>query len=141
MAADTGNGTTVAFTTSTFTASIVSIQIGERTIEALDVSHLLTSGDRELIPGDLITNAPWTLNFIADVTASSKFTLEPGTVDTLTITLPEQIEAGDPPTIAATGIVLSCKWPDLENDAVQMGSIQFQPNGGTGPTFTQDAGS
>lgn len=142
MAADTGNGTSIAFTTgSGFIPSVVSVQIGERSIETLDVSHLGTTGDRDLIPGDLITNAPWTINFIADSTDSDKFTLTPGTVDTLTITLPEQVEAGNPPTIAATGIVTSVKWPDLANDEVQMGSFQFQPNGGTGPTFTEDAGS
>lgn len=152
MAADSGNAATVTFGSWTFTAAIISITPGEESREALDVSHLGTTSYRQFIPGDLVDASEWVFTYIQDSTDADK-TLPPnptsgtadgmGARDTVTITLPEQISAGDPPTFVFTGFVTSRTLAPLENDTVQVGTFSIKPDGGfnsgTVPVFTEDA--
>lgn len=139
MAADTGNGTTLTHAAATFIANIISITPGEETREALDVSHLGTSNQREFIPGDLRDAGEFTVTYIQDVTDSDK-SLPPMTgAELWTITLPNQGSAGAA-TITFTGFVTSRQLAPLENDTVQVGTFSIKPDGGaTELTFTEDA--
>lgn len=152
MAADTGNGTTVTFGAWSFVGNIISITPGDETREALNVSHLGTTNYHQFIPGDLVDAGEWTFTYIQDSTDADK-TLPPdptsgtadgmGVRDTVTITLPEQIDAGNPPTFVFTGFVTSRQLAPLENDTVQVGTFSIKPDGGynsgTVPVFTEDA--
>lgn len=137
MAADSGNGATIAHTAGTFIASIINIQPGSRARPALDVSHLGTSDDREFIPGDLFDNSEWTVTYIQDITDSDK-TVPPEAVETWTVTYPEQTGAGVAPTYAGTAFITSHTMAELANDTVQVGQFTLKWDGATGPAFTQD---
>lgn len=139
MAVDTGNGATVAFTTGSFTAAIISVEPGGKSRETLDASGLATTGDAEMEPGDLWRHEPWTVNYFVDPTAAAK-TEPPLAKDTLTVTLPSQT-GGTDATYAGTGFVINVQPPTLENDNLMRGSFQFQFDGKTGPTFTAEAGA
>lgn len=153
MSAGTGNGATATFAAWSFTASIISITPGEESRESLNVSSLATSsGYHEFIPADLVDAGEWVFTYIQDVTDADK-TLPPdptsgtadamGARDTVTITLPEQIDAGNPPTFVFSGFVTSRTLASLENDTVQIGTFSIKPDGGynsgTVPVFTEDA--
>lgn len=142
MAAGTGNGTTLTHAAATFIANIISITPGEQTREALNVSHLGSVSNHEFIPGDLIDSGEFTVTYIQDVTDSDK-TLPPMIgAELWTITLPEQVPAGNPPTITFTGFVTSRQLAPLENDTVQVGTFTIKPDGVTTDlTFTEDAAS
>lgn len=137
MAYDTGNGTTLAFTSGSFTARITSIEPGSKSREALDSSGLDTTGDAEMDPGDLWRHDAWTVNYLVDVTDAAK-TEPPVGVDTLTITAPSQAVGSDA-TWAGTGFVKSIQSPTLENDQLMSGSFEWQFDGKTGPAFTAEA--
>lgn len=142
MAVDTGNGTTCALTTgSAFVPLITSIDVGEQTLGEIDASHLGTTGYMEKVKQDLIDAGSVTINFLADSTDSDKFAPPIGAAaaDTLTITLPEQVDANNAATIAGTGFISSWKPPEFVNNELQRGSFTFTWDGYTGPTFTEDA--
>lgn len=152
MPADSGNGTTVTFASWSFTADIISITPGDESREALDVSHLGTSDYRQFIPGDLVDASEWVFTYIQDATAVEKsWPPDPtddtadgmGARDTVTITLPEQLDPGNPPTFTFSGFVTSRSLAPLENDTVQIGTFSIKPDGGfnsgTAPKFTEDA--
>ena len=137
MALDTGHGAVIAFTSGTFSAVVTSIEPGAKSREALDASHLATSGDAEMIPGDLWRHDVWTVNYLVDPTAAAK-TEPPTGVDTLTITLPNQGSAGAA-NYAGTGFVTTIQPPSLATDTIMAGSFGWQFDGYTGPTFTHDS--
>lgn len=62
-ATDVGTGTSIVFGTSAFTANIDSIDWSGITREAINASHLGTTGDHEFIPGDLVDNGEIGLEF------------------------------------------------------------------------------
>lgn len=141
LVGDTGNGATFTLTTQTAANSykIQSIQIGEQTLDMLDVSHLGTSSVQERIASDLMKPGPLTVNFIFNATATA-LTIT-GLVDTATVTLP--VASTQTTTTGATytgsGVVASLKLPDLANGTVQVGTIKFEFDGDTGPTFARGA--
>lgn len=139
LVGDTGNGATLTLTTQTAMNSykIESIQIGEATLDMLDVSHLGTSTDQERIASDLRKHGDWTINVIHLPTATA-VTIT-GLVDTATITLPvystQTTTTGA--TLAASGVITSVKLPDLANGQVMKSAYKFAPDGDTGPTYTR----
>lgn len=138
---DTGNGTTFTLTTQTAANSykVESIQIGEITVDMLDVSHLGTSGDMERIASDLRKHGDWTITCIKNhaATAVTVTMLQ----DTATITFPVQSTqtTTTAANLAASGVVTSWKLPDLNNGVVQKEVFKFSPDGDTGPTYTRGA--
>lgn len=139
MAYDTGNGTTLAFTSGAFTARITSIEPGPKTREALETSGLDTQDDAEFIPGDLWRWEDWTVNYLVDPTDASK-TEPPEAVDTMTVTPPSQTPGTDA-TWAGTGFTTSIQPPTFENDQIMSGSFDWKWDGMTGPVFTAEAAS
>jgi hypothetical protein len=129
MAADTGNGATL--TRSGFTVDIVSISIGNQTIDMLDKSLLSTTGFAEKMSADLADAGTFTVEVQFDVT-DADIALGGAAVST-TITFPG---TGTPATLAGTAILSDKKLPDLMNNEIMIASYTFTWDGVTGPTFT-----
>ncbi len=130
--ADTGNGAT--FTRSGFTVDIVSISIGDQTIDLLDTSTIATTGFAEKIAADLADAGEFTIEYLFDAT-DADVTLGGAAVSS-TITFPLVGGSGTAATLAGTAICTTKKFPDLMNNELQMGSSTFTWDGVTGPAFT-----
>lgn len=130
--ADTGNGATL--TRSGFTVDIRSINIGEQTIDLLDISVLSTTGFMEKISADLADAGSFTVEYLFDAT-DADVTLGGAAVST-TITFPVVGGSGTAATLAGTAICTGKKFPDLQNNELQVASATFSWAGGTGPAFT-----
>lgn len=143
MAATTGNSATLAFSeATTHVLQIVSISPGSESIEALETSHLGTSGSKTFIPSDLIETPEGT----AEVLFPVGFAMPtPGTTHTVTITFPQDsantaTTGVTKATLAGTGFITMREFPEVVNDQVMRANIGWKLNGGTGPTFTPEAG-
>lgn len=153
MGLDTGHGTTIAFTGFSgnppgFSVAPIAVSIGEMVREKLKTSTLATTFFHTYVPGDLVEPPEIEVRYYFDSTVDDQpfthatpanaliFDPIPGT---LTITLPEQVAAGNPPTFAGTGFLVMAKFPDMETDVVQEAMIRFAFDGETGPTWTKDA--
>ena len=129
--ADTGNGATL--TRSGFTVDIVSISIGEQTIDLLDISLISTTGFMEKISADLADAGSFTVEYLFD--ASDADVTLGGAAASTTITFP--LNGGSTAaTLAGTAICTSKKYPDLQNNELQTASATFSWDGVTGPAFT-----
>jgi hypothetical protein len=139
LVGDTGNGATFTLTTQTAAASLKvdQIQIGEITLDMLEVSTLSTSDFKEMIASDLKNTPELTVSYVYSASATAVTCT--GSVDTATVTFP--IGSGQTSTTGAiftgTGIVTSFKLPDLQNGNVMKGQIKFKFDGDTGPTYTR----
>ena len=132
---DTGNGATVTFATSSLTLAILSIQIGEQTIDMLDVSTLATTSDQEMIASDLKKTPEVTLNvlFVASATAP----VVGAAAETMTVTLPLFTGTTTAANLAGTAQFTSFKLPDLKNGEIMASQVKWKYNGDTGPTYTK----
>ncbi len=141
LVGDTGNGATFTLTTQTAMNSykIESIQIGEITLDMLDVSVLSTSGDMERIASDLRKHGDWTLTCVKNHAATAVTVI--GAQDTATVTFPvfPTQTTTTAANVAASGYITSWKLPDLNNGVVQKEVFKFSPDGETGPTYTRGA--
>jgi len=139
LVGDTGNGATFSLTTQTAATSLKvdQIQIGEITLDMLDVSTLSTSDFQEMIASDLKATPELTISY--NHSASATAVTVTGLVDTATITFPvlssQTTTTGA--TFTGTGVVTSFKLPDLQNGQVQKGQIKFKFDGDSGPTYTR----
>lgn len=142
MADTTAHGATLALGTSSWSQSIVAITPREQTRDSLDTTHLGTSGDfMTSKPADLADPGGVDWEYVAD-SLSADWEFPVNTVaETLTITLPEQNDAGDPPTLVATGFADSWTPPVLQTSVLMRGNAGFKFDGETGPTWTEDATS
>lgn len=132
---DTGQGATVTFATSALTLAVTQIQIGEITIDMLDVSTLATTDFMEKIASDLKKAPEVTLTFV--FVASANFPGVGGAAETMTITLPLLTGGTVAANLAGTAQFTSAKLPDLQLGKIQTGTCKFQYNGDTGPTYTK----
>jgi hypothetical protein len=139
LVGDTGNGATFTLTTQTAAASLKvdQIQIGEITLDMLEVSTLSSSDFKEMIASDLKNTPELTVSYVYSASATAVTCT--GSVDTATVTFP--VGSGQTSTTGATftgtGIVTSFKLPDLQNGNVMKGQIKFKFDGDTGPTYTR----
>lgn len=133
--ADTGNG--ASFTKSGFTRDIVSISIGEQTIDMLDVSLLSSTGYMKKIAADLADAGTFTIEVLADG-ADAASTLG-GAAATSTITWPLQSGESTAADIEGTAVLSGYKPPDFMNNELQTEQYTFTWDGATGPTFTASA--
>jgi hypothetical protein len=83
-APDLGNGTTVTFGTSSFTANITGVSWGGISRESINTSHLGTTTDHTFIPGDLVDNGEVSLTIQYDGTVSPPI-ITNGAAETVTI--------------------------------------------------------
>ena len=130
--ADTGNSATL--TRTGFTVDIRSITIANQTIGLLDVSIISTTGFMEKISADLADAGSFTVEYLFDAT-DADVALGGAAVAT-TITFPLVGGSGTPATIAGTAICTDKKFPDLQNNELQVAQATFTWDGVTGPAFT-----
>jgi hypothetical protein len=136
--ADTGQSATIAGT-GLVTTEIT--KIGELTIEtdALEITHLGTTGMKRMRPSDLRAAPTVELEFnwlgaAPPVTTAMIPTSEPYAGVTATITYPSG--AG---SVAGTVFVKSVKFPNCAIGEIMKGSYVIQFDGATAPAFTTTA--
>lgn len=132
---DTGNGATATFGTSSLSLAITNIQIGEISIDMLDVSTLATTDFEEMVSSDLKKAPEVTLNvlFVASATAP----VVGGAAETMTITWPLFTGTTGAATLAGTAQFTSFKLPDLQNGQIMSAQVKWKFNGDTGPTYSK----
>lgn len=132
MPADTGNGATIALSTTGAVGNIRNIGEIATELGKLEVSHLGTLVNKEYIPDDLEEPGQVELEVEFDGTKSLPAR---GVVETATITYP-QPDGFYSPVHAGTGFITKVSTPQLANGSVQISKITFAFDGKTGPTFT-----
>lgn len=131
--ANTGNGSTVVFATSGFTAKYIEIGGMNESIPVLDNSGLSTTGHAEKCPGDLIDHDAITLRYFYAPNARQPLT---GVVETATFTLAPIAGQTVGATLSGTGFFSSRTGPTLANNQIWEGQGTWQFDGNTGPTYT-----
>lgn len=132
---DTGNGATCTFATSSLSLAITKIQIGEQTIDMLDVSTLATSGDQEMIASDLKKAQEVTVTALYVGTAT--LPVVGAAAETMTVTMPLFTGTTTAANLAGTAQFTSSKLPDMENGVLMQYQFKWKYNGDTGPTYTK----
>lgn len=136
---DTGNGATL--TRSGFTVDIVSMSLGNRTMETLDISLLSDSTWVQKIAADLADAGTLTVEYNFDATGGSGELPSPGgAAVATTVTFPIHTSGNtNAATLAGTTILTDVKPPDFANNELQRASATFTFDGVTGPTFTGES--
>lgn len=132
---DTGNGATLVMSGTALTnVRIKSIQIGEITIDALDVSTLATTAFMEEIQSDL-AKAPEVTVTCVHVTSATLPVID-AVPQTCTISFPLQVGNILAANFAGTGFYTSIGLPQLANGEIQELTFKFKFDGDTGPVYT-----
>lgn len=133
--ADTGNGATIAYATTTFAVKVRDIVLPSHSRDPLDASTLDTTGFEKSIQGDLTKRPMLKVRFLWDT-----FYAIPSlssTPETVTVTLPQRTGESSAATYAGTAFFQNVQFPTLANGTVQEGSMDIVFDGGTGPTWTK----
>jgi hypothetical protein len=138
---DTGQGATITFSSTTFAARVVSINLGKWSMGRLDDSVLATTGFRKYIANDLTDHdeIEVTMRFPTKLTLP---TLGGTTTQTMTITFPLRTGPGGETTaatLAGTGFFSELGFPTLALGQIQEGTYKISFDGSTGPAFTASA--
>ena len=133
---DTGLGASITF--SGLVAPWTSIEFGGQTIEALDASSLASTGFIEKLVSDLADAGTVTVQYHWD-TADDILTI--GTTSSLTVTFPKRTGEATAANMAGTAIVTDVTPPALHRGEIQVGSVTFEWDGYTGPTYTKGVAS
>jgi len=129
--ADTGNGTTVTFGTSSFTAAIDSVEWGGMERPAINTSHLGTTSYETFMPGDMVDPGEVTLNIQYDPDAQPPIA---GAAETITIRYPTPSGGSAGATHVGTGFVTKFTPGNAKNNELMMGSVTIKFSGSI--TFT-----
>lgn len=131
---DLGYGATFAMGTSTFTAAIRSITVGDETRETVNASHLTTATVHRLLVGDLYSPPAVDIEYIWSSTTGKRPPFAPE--ETITVTLP------DTSTLIGKGAFTARGGPNLEIEGLMVGTGTMQFTGldsagtGAGPVLT-----
>ncbi len=135
----TGQGVTIAFSTSSFTASMHMIGGTERTRPAVEDTDLsiAANSERTYIPHDLIEAG----EFVARFEWNQSFSVYPpltAATETITITYPMRSGESTAATLAGTGFLIRDKSADIEvnQSGVIEGEYTVKWDGKTGPAYT-----
>lgn len=130
---DVGTGTTVAWGTSTtFTAKVTGIQLGNESVPVIDVTNMSTTAYREKMKGDL--KEPLQVTVEIDYNPSLTYPLA-SAAETVTITLP--IPAGGTTGATIAGTAFMSSWDaTVPLEEKMTGTYVIQFDGFTGPTYT-----
>jgi len=138
-AVDIGTGATLTFSESTLALNWTSISVGEISRDVIDTTHLGTTGQKTAMNGDLINHSAITIDFQWDnengpgLSASS----DP---EQLTITWPQSLEnTTSAATYIGTGFITKIVYPTFGVEELQMGQIEFTPDGATDFAYTDGA--
>ena len=124
-----GTGATIAFGTSTYSASVEEISWdGAYERSVIETTHLGTTTARTFKPGDLYDPGTLTVTYQFDpdsVSASAPFT---GAVETVTITFPNSAAAGGNTTWAASMFVTGVS-PNVPLEEKMMMTLTLKATG------------
>ena len=136
--ADVGMGTTIAFATSAFTASITNVDSSDITRNVIDKTHLSTTGSREKMPGDLVDEGDVTFQFQFDPDAQPPIG---AAAESITITFPVPAGKSTGATLIGTGFISSWTWGgiDAEDSSLMTGTGVITWDGATPPAWTDSA--
>lgn len=127
MPGQTGQGTTVVFTTNGAVGCVRSVSLPEFSMEVIDASCLADTAFMKKIAGDLVDAGEVQITAVFE--ENDDWYLPDGVSDTITITLP------DGGVFSASGYITSNTLPSAEINTLLEQSITFTPDGITGPTF------
>lgn len=131
---DTGNGTTVAFATTSWTGKIEKVSGFNKSKQKVETSHLGTTGDKTFIPGDLAEWTDVTLTVLFEATLGLPAL---GTADeTITVTFPVPPGGSTGGIVAGTGFIVDVGYPEAVNGTLMKSSIKFAWSGNTDVTWT-----
>lgn len=133
--ADTGNGATL--TRAGVSVDIVSMQLGNRTIETLDVSLLgETTGYIQEIAADLADSGNIVVEYLFDTAGGTAELPKPGgAAVSTTVTFPISATGNTVAALLTGGtIITDVKPPDLANNELQTATITLKFDGGQGGT-------
>ncbi len=138
---DTGHGATLTLATTSWAGKIVRITGMEINREPVNVSHLGTSGQTELIAGDLETISAMTI--VVGFETATGLPATTTTAETATLTFPLAPGGGGvtAATLAGTAFITRTKYPDMVTGQATEAEFNVQFDGGTGPTWTAEAAS
>ena len=133
--ADTGNGTTLSFATSGFSANIYSISGASFARDSLETTHLGTTAFKEYVPDDLVEPGEFEIEFEWNQSFST-FPPISTAAETITVTYPLRTGETTNATLAGTGFLTASTGPNVTNGEIMRGSATVKFDGATGPTYT-----
>ena len=131
--AQTGNGATVTLSATSFSPSYISLGGFDLTREALDDTSLTNSSYMSKVPADLVDIGSMRCEYFY-VPGSSD--AQPPIIGTNSSAQTLTITYGTSETIAGTGFITSSTIPQIINGELMRGTLEWQWDGKTGPTFT-----
>lgn len=134
MALDTGQGATITFGTSSFTALYKEFGELDQQGGSLDITALSTTGANKKMPQDNYDGGKRVCILYFDPEDGLPDLHSP---ETITITYPVSASGNTAATEAGTGWVVRRKFPKLANNEVQMAEIEIEWQ--TAPTFTAES--
>ncbi len=132
---DTGHGATITFGTSSRSLNILTIDPGERSRPAIDITHL-GSTNPTYMAGDLEEPGEISLTFQFDPAGTAGWYATSTTTETVTITWPVAPGGTNAASYAGTGLVTNVKFPNLATSTVQTGELTVKWTGATPPAWT-----
>lgn len=125
---DIGDGTTIAFGTSSFAAYVDSIRWSGQSREMIDMSHIATTGGMPFSPSDMYDPGTLQLDLHHDPDITPPLV---GALETITITFPNRGLTSA--TFACSGAVQSYEFTSAKRDKISA-SMTVKLSGS--PTFT-----
>lgn len=133
--ADTGNGASITFGTSSLTLAVESIDIGDFDRQPIPVSTLSTTGQMESDPGDL-EEVPEISIVVQWDQSYSTFPATTAAAETITLTYPLKSGESTAATFAGTGMIIRVGSISIVNGDIMRATIVVKMDGKTGPTST-----
>lgn len=145
MALDTGNGATITFATSGFTASFIMLGGHEMEVPDINISHLGTTTSERFQPGDLVNRGEFEGEFFWNGTTTPPTVGQVSATvisENVTVTGPTAPGGSSGPIWAGKAYIKKLKTADYQNNEMQKGKITIKWDGQTtaagagGPAYT-----
>lgn len=133
MAVDVGNGATIAFGTSSFTAAFTMIGGTEQERAEIEITDLSHTTKKRFMPDDLYDPGGFDVEFFFDPNSDAPIS---GAVETVTITHPIPSGGMTGATLAGTAFVSKWKSGDCKPGEMMRATARIKWTGATGPTWT-----
>jgi hypothetical protein len=121
-----GTGATIAFGTSGFTADLISLTLPEFTREAIESTHLGTTGAKTFKSAKLYTVGDISATFDHDPSETDMITQD---AETITISYPLLDGQATPTTLEFTGFAMSVGGEEMTVDSRMVTSMTIKPQG------------
>lgn len=131
--ADTGNGATITFGTTSFTAQFTMIGGTTQTRPMLNISHLGTTTKELFMVGDLYDPGEFEAEFWFNPNDQPPIS---NAIETVTITFPVPSGSSNGATLAGTAACSGWTSGQCRNNEVMSARATIKWTGGTGPTWT-----